>query len=926
MKKNILFTFSLLLLFQMLKAQQNQVKGTVIDSAANVKLTNASISVLRAQDSILVKFTRASAKGEFNFENLKSGNYLLMVTYPDYADYMDPFSIKNNENKDFLKIEMILKARLLQEVIFKGEALQVRIKGDTTEFDAKTFKVQPNAKVEDLLKQLPGIQIDKDGKITAQGETVNKVLVDGEEFFGDDPTLVTKNIRSDMVDKVQLYDDKSENAKFTGIDDGVKNKTINLKLKENKKKGYFGKLDLGKGNDDFYSTQGLINLFDNKKKLSFYSTIGNTKRTGLDWESSQKYGLMNNNIEIGDDGGVSIYFNDYDQFSRQNFNGEGIPKIINTGIHFENKWKEDKHKVNFDLKYGKLDNVGFRNNIVQNNLPNNLLTNNSNSGFDNILDQKKGSINYDFKIDSTSNIKIGFDQTLKNNSDANNTVTSGFKDNLTKINSGIRNYSQSQDDSRQNSTLFYGKKFKKAGRTLTFRFNQSYFKTKTNGLLESTNTFFNASSGAIDSVDVIDQLKRNSTNGDSYKSSLTFTEKLGKLFAVTANYDYAYAKTNSDLKSLNADVNRVYNIVDQAYTNNLDYRVNTNQGGLSFNFLKDKTHITLGSKVAWSDLKQDNLLKSTSFSRSFTNYLPSASFQYKFSKQSSFSFNYSGSTSQPTVNQLQPILDNSDPLNITLGNQALGQAFNNRFNINYNSYKILSGRSIYIGSSFNYVGNAIVNSVTTDEGGKSILRFINLADKRPNNFYLNGGYSKKLGKSKLNFNTGLTTNGNTYYNMINSKINETKGYNFSGSVGLSSYEKKYSFYFNFRPRYTINKSSLQPLQNGNGMTFTSFGEFSYNLPGKVTVTLDYSYEFQEKTSSFNTNFDRFTLNSSIDKKFLKDDQLKVVLSGNDLLNQNVGFNRSVFGNTISQTNYNTIQRYFMLSLVWDFAKFGKLKN
>src|SRR6476659_1526492 len=220
MKKNLLFTISFILLCSTAFAQDTQIKGTVIDSSANAKLTNASISILQAKDSILVKFTRANANGEFNFQNIKSGDYLLMITYPDYADYMDKFSLKEEEKKSLGKIEMVLKARLLQEVIFKGEAVQVRMKGDTTEFDAKTFKVQPNAKVEDLLKQLPGITVDKDGKITAQGETVNKVLVDGEEFFGDDPTLVTKNIRSDMVDKVQLFDKKSDQATFTGIDDG----------------------------------------------------------------------------------------------------------------------------------------------------------------------------------------------------------------------------------------------------------------------------------------------------------------------------------------------------------------------------------------------------------------------------------------------------------------------------------------------------------------------------------------------------------------------------------------------------------------------------------------------------------------------------------------------------------------------------------
>lgn len=265
MNKYLLTLFIIFSSLYFAKAQNSRVLGIVRDSTDNIMINNASISVLQAKDSVLIKFTRANTEGKFNIENLKGGDYLLLITYPDYADYIEKFSLKPNEIKDFKNKNLLLKSRLLQEVIFKGEAVKVRVKGNTTEFDAKTFKIEPNAKVEDLLKQLPGITIDKDGKITAQGQTVTKVLVDGEEFFGDDPTLVTKNIRSDMVDKVQLYDDKSANAKFTGIDEGVKNKTINLKLKEDKKKGLFGKIDAGGGNNDSYSTQGLLNFFNNKE-------------------------------------------------------------------------------------------------------------------------------------------------------------------------------------------------------------------------------------------------------------------------------------------------------------------------------------------------------------------------------------------------------------------------------------------------------------------------------------------------------------------------------------------------------------------------------------------------------------------------------------------------------------------------------------
>src|SRR5690606_2451490 len=169
--------------------------------------------------------------------------------------------------------------------------------------NASSFKIEPNAKVEDLLRQLPGIQVDKDGKITAQGQTVNKVLVDGEEFFGDDPTLVTKNIRGDMVDKVQLYDKKSDQAEFTGIDDGEKTKTLNIKLKADKKNGYFGKVDVGGASDGYYQGQAMFNTFKGKKKFSAYGTIANTGKTGLSWRDNSKYG-SSNNIEVTDGGGI----------------------------------------------------------------------------------------------------------------------------------------------------------------------------------------------------------------------------------------------------------------------------------------------------------------------------------------------------------------------------------------------------------------------------------------------------------------------------------------------------------------------------------------------------------------------------------------------------------------------------------------------
>ena len=320
-------TFILLLLcsFHSFGQTSYAVKGSVIDSAAKVKLAGSTITVINAKDSILRAFAWTENDGHFNIGKLSKGKFLIMLSYPGYADYTDNFTLDSvNSTYDFGPVNMILKSRLLQDVIIKGGVTAIKIKGDTTEYNARAYKIQPNDKVEDLLKQLPGIEVDKDGKITAQGQTVNKVLVDGEEFFGDDPTLVTKNIRADMFEKVQVYYKKSDQATFTGIDDGVKDKTINIKLKADKKDGYFGKADVAEGTDGYYEDQLLYNKFKAKEKFSVYGTLGNDGKTGLGWEDSQKAGTQN--LQFSDDG-ENAYFtggaDDLDSFDGH-YNGQGI--------------------------------------------------------------------------------------------------------------------------------------------------------------------------------------------------------------------------------------------------------------------------------------------------------------------------------------------------------------------------------------------------------------------------------------------------------------------------------------------------------------------------------------------------------------------------------------------------------------------------
>jgi hypothetical protein len=308
-------------------AQQSTLKGTITDTLNKQNLRNAVISVLRTKDSVLVKFTRTNAEGHFEMKNLPAGNFILIVSYPTYADYVERITVENGTEKNLGSLPLITKAKLLEEVIVKQRISAIRVKGDTTEYRADSFHVSANADVQELLRKMPGIQVNSKGEITAQGEKVQKVLVDGEEFFSDDPAVVTKNLRADAVDKIQAFDKKSDQAAFTGIDDGQKIKTLNIQLKEDKKKGYFGKVELGSDFDRYRYGKVLANAFKGKRKISGYITTDNTKFESLNWDESRNYaGDANMTTQINDDGGIMI-FSGGDDFSW----GRGFPTSTTGG-------------------------------------------------------------------------------------------------------------------------------------------------------------------------------------------------------------------------------------------------------------------------------------------------------------------------------------------------------------------------------------------------------------------------------------------------------------------------------------------------------------------------------------------------------------------------------------------------------------------
>ncbi|RKR82533.1 outer membrane receptor protein involved in Fe transport [Mucilaginibacter gracilis] len=931
------FTITLLLAlflcsFSSFSQSMYGVKGAVSDSASASKLANTTICVLNAKDSTLVKFTRAEANGHFAINNLSKGKFLLMVTYPDYADYVEFFTLDSvKREKDFGKLNMQLKSRLLHEIMVKGTKAAIKIKGDTTEFNASSFVVQPNAKVEDLLKQLPGIQVDKDGKITAQGQTVNKVLVDGEEFFGDDPTLVTKNIRADMVDKVQLYDKKSDQASFTGIDDGVKNKTINIKLKEDKKNGYFGKVDVGAGTDKFYQGQGAFNIFKAKQKLSVYGTIANTGKTGLGWDDAAKYG-GGNDMQMTDDGG--IYFqssrDDLESYDG-NYDGKGIPVARTGGAHYDTKFGGgDKESINANYKIGYLSVNGINNSIIQNNIPftpatsttaaipASILNNTSDQTYNNSIFRQKFNTTYQWKIDSLSNLKVSADGTLKHSEAHSNYLSAGYRNFDTLLNKSNRTINNNLDGRVLNASVFYNKKFMKKGRSFSWNVAEAYNDNTTAGYLNQSTEFHNYKTGALDSTQVTDQYKTGKTIGSNLTSNITYSEPFSKTLSLIMNYGTGYNRSTSDRKSFNKGVTGVYNKIVDSLSNDYEFNQFSNQVGAVFNYRTNKTVLNFGSKATNVQFDQINQLTNTNFKRTFLNWNPQANYQYKFSQYRSFYAGYTGSTTQPTIDQIQPVANNN-----VLGNPDLKPSFRNNFELRYNSYKVLSGQSVYFNASYSVTNNPIVNNSFIDtKTGRTVSEASNLTTKSPFSFYFYSGYNQKI--KNINYSVGLNGDANQTYNYSNGFLNTTKSYNYASRFGVSRYiEKKFDVYFSVNPGYSISQTTSENSTiNNNGFKMTGYSYVNVYLPGKFQISYDADYEYRAKTASFDDDFSKLIFNSTLSKKFLKDEGLKLSLTVNDLFNQNVGFSRTANGGYISQNTYTSIKRYFMFSISYDFSHMG----
>jgi hypothetical protein len=892
------------------------ISGSLKDTTNFIPAGYTSISLIRSSDSLLQTFTRADEEGNFALKANAPGKYLLLISHPSFAIFVDEVEV-TKERTELGTIIMTSKKQMLSEVVIT-DARAIVLKGDTIEYAADSFKTRQFDNVDELLKKLPGIEVDRNGKIKAYGKTVEKMTVDGEEFFSDDPAVVAQTLRASAVDKVQVFDKKSDQAAFTGVDDGELTKTINLKLKEDAKRGYFGKVSAGAGPPEFWENQAMINAFKKKRKVSAYGIMSNTNTNGLGWNDMSKYGGGGGFSMIEDDNGRSFSWNgdsDMDSWDGQ-FEGQGLPKTWTGGAHYSNKWMGDSLSLSASYKYGKNVIEGVNNSKTQYILPDTQYIN-TNSNTERSLNQNHGlSFSTEYLLDTSSSLKLTLNgkyrtsDRVSTNQSSSESMEGGL---INDINSRQQNRTESKST---NANLLYRKRFSKKGRSFSANFSGSWSQSEGNGLLNSSYNLF-----ALDSAYVINQRKRNTSKTVTGGATLSYTEPLSKVANLEVNYGLNINNNDADNSSFDRTGTGSENsdVFNPQFSSHYVFNTMQNQGGANLRFKFKKVNLSLGGTISDTRFKQEDRLFDTTYSYSYLNFFPKASFTFNKSQATSFRARYNGRTKQPTINQLQPLRNNNDPLNITIGNPSLKQEFSHSIGLNYHDYKVLNSRSVYGDVSLTIVQNAISQQQNVDISGRRTTQYVNVNGNY--NVWGYMGYGKKI----LGVHAGLS--GSVNYSHNNNFINGLPNVNNQFSVNPNLYlrydkdttiELSYQFY----PAYNRNTSSIRTDVKTQYWTYGQRLNGSINLPYRITVGTDINWDIRQRLSEQDRNNNVFRWNAYVSRSFLKDRSLVAKVYANDILDQNVGYSRINNADYVAESTYNTIRRYFLFSLTWNFTKTG----
>jgi len=942
MKKILFFLFILSSVSGAAQKVAGVVKGHLQDSAGD-PLPEATITVMRSLDSTLISFTLTSSSGYFESKNLDAGNYYLLVSYQGFETLKKSFSISSEKPvADLLAVKMEKAYKTLGEVVVTDE-VPIKIKGDTLSYNANSFKTKPNATVEDLLKKLPGVQVERDGTVRAQGENVQKVYVDGKEFFGNDPRLATKNLSADMIESVDVFDDMSEQAKFNKIDDGSRSRAINLKLKKDKKKGVFGKLYGGYGTDNRYDAGLTTNFFKGATQVSVIAKANNTNNLGF--TMSDMMGMFGGggfgNFSGGGMGGGNMGSGNMilggggmggmrtmgagggSMGGGMSSGPTGITKSATGGINYRDIWSP-KVDIVSSYFYNHANAFNQRNSFRQTFLSDSSQNTNRQSTTENNNNNHRINLNLTYRIDSLNSLIYTPNINFQNSESFSDDTLSTLIDKSAKFYqvNASRTLNESEGQGvNWNNNLIWRRKTNKIGRTLSVSLSNTFGRTERDGYTRSNQSFYNNSGFKVrDSI--INQQYSIDGSTDNYGINVSYTEPLARNKIWEVNYGYNNNRTESDRRTYEYDAQSgKYERPVSALTNHFINQNTFNRVGTNLRIMQKKYNYQIGVAVQRALLESENLSTKINISQSYTNLFPTASFNYQFARNRSLRFNYRGRTNQPSVTQLQPIRDVSNPPYFYEGNPDLKQEFVNNYTLSYNFFDMVKFRNMFAYINFSNTFNKIVNSTKQLGFGNQLTKPVNIDGA----YFVNGNFNFGLPIRRMkggNFNTTTRISFDRDANLVDERKNYIKNLSIGEDLRLS-YNYKESLNMSVTASITYNSVaySIQKQRNDDYYTHMYSADITYTFPKGLIISTDVDYTaYTGRADGFNQNFTMW--NASVAKQVLKSKRGEFKLSVYDILKQNQSITRNVRDNYIEDVQNIVLQRFFSLSFTYNINRMG----
>lgn len=885
------------------------VTGNIQDEKGQ-GLSSATITLLDPADTTLVTFGVTNPNGAFEIKNLREEALLLQVSFVGFETFQKKIT-KPNEVNSFSLGTIILKEITTDLDEFTVEAIApVTIKKDTIEFHADAFKTLPNSSVEDLLKRLPGVEVDSDGNIKAQGETVRRILVNGKEFFGTDPKLASKNLLAEAIEKVQILDRKSDQSQFTGIDDGQREKTINLQLKESHKKGYFGTLNGGIGTDNRYGLKGNVNKFSDKQQLSFLGMSNNTNEQGFSIDDYINFSGGIQNFMSGG-GQVRITIGGAgNQGSIPLSSGQRTNGIMNSHAFGTNLNKDFNKNTQMKSSYffNMIDHQITQNTDRLNFFPSGDFNFNELSKQDNLNTNHRLNLIIDHKIDTLNSFRSTTNANFTQTDRVSNSITSNTDLEGNQLNRGERANVNAGDSYQMNSEFLFRHRFLKPGRTwsanLNFGFNQSDYE----GNLYAENEFF----GENPELETIRQQNSQLNSAFNYGANISYTEPLGGRKYLELVYNFRQNHNRVDRQVFDWEGESL--VFNEQLSNRFNSLYTYHRPGANISYNASKYNLVAGVALQSTILNGELLIHDELIQTHFENLLPSLRFNYSFSNTKNLGFNYMTSVSEPTIEQLQPVINNADPLNIYVGNPELRPAFLHNWMINYNSFDMGKFISFFANANINYTQNAIVNSQSIDERQVRTITPVNVKESVMANGNINFGFPIKPLNSRFNFGPNL---------IYSQGLNLING--FEDVITISNMGGNVRYDYNWKENVNIGLSAnlsrqrtaydFNPQQNQLFFNQNYNAELNVNFLKKYNIGGNFNYlVYRSETTDFNESIP--LLNLYFSRFVLKNNMGEIKLTGQNLLDQNVGVSQRADVNFIEQTVTNNLGRFIMISFTY----------